>query len=304
MLAGGEGELGRRAEEVRTTAVAAHAGGHVRVGCAEETEGRGDVRFGRREHFGRPCVLVRLPVAAELHEHLAGPDLIPVGERRGLDRGRGALRGLEARRRGAVIARVGAGVAGSGDRDGHRRKRRAEACRQFGGRDRSVVDGDFVEPAGEAIVGVAAQRGAQPNRVAIVDGGFLGGAAHIPGTGDLLAVDEAAHARRIPEDVAHRHVVPASIVHESALGRPTMPAVVALVAGRRRRREKEARAGRAVHLAQPQGPVLVGRTRLRAALADQVDVGALPQPVELHPGFDGDGLAGAEDQSLGGGTVG
>ena len=121
---------------------------------------------------------------------------------------------------------------------------------------------------------------------------------------DFLSVDIATHACRVAEDITHRDVMPAPVVDDAALGGPAVPTVITLVAGSRGRREEEARAGGAVHLAEAERPVLVGGASLRPAFTDQVDIGALAETIQFHPGLQGDCVTVLEIETTGWARVG
>ena len=152
VLAGRQGHLRAGAEEVGTAAVAADAGRDVKVGRAEETEGRRRVAFRGRQDLARPGVLLWLPSGRELDQDLARSHLVPGGEGTRLDHGGRALRGLVARRRGAVVAGVRAGVARRRYRDGERGQGGPETSGEFLGRERPPMHGDLIEPPREAVV--------------------------------------------------------------------------------------------------------------------------------------------------------
>ena len=105
------------------------------------------------------------------------------------------------------------------------------------------MEGDLIQPARKTIIDAPTHGRTDPDRVVVGHWCLFRGAAHVPRSRDFLTIHEAVDARRVAEDVAHRHVVPAPIISDPALGGPAMPAIVALVVGSWRRRKEKTWAG-------------------------------------------------------------
>ena len=277
----------------------AHAGVDVFLRHAGEAEGGRDVTVGHGEGLVGPDVGRRLPVFAEFDADLAVRNGGPINLRRHAGDFR-RLGGLGPA--GAVVAGVGvrSDLRDFGLRD--RGQGGGEASGDFLRRYERTIQADLIDRAAEAAVGEAAHRRTDPDG-SVVDHGRIGRlTVHVPRAFDLLAVDPAADALRLAEFVTHRDVVPASVVGKARRGGPAVP----LDAAAGRCREEEVEAGGLVEDAEAQRPVLVagvGGLRVRAAFADDIGVLTLAQPVGLHPGFEGDGIAVLEVEDAGGAGV-